>query len=88
MVLKLTVQYQGRRGPLIDGLVKGKGGSKLFLRGDRLGQILPQMRLLFHPNRGVDDFNLHSFHETLLVGSEVTRQGCVWIAHPGHFLGV
>ena len=33
MVLRLTVQYPVRRGPLIDGLVKAKGGSKLFGRG-------------------------------------------------------
>ena len=37
MVLKLTVQYQGRRGPLIDGLVKGKGGSILFFEGGQAG---------------------------------------------------
>lgn len=52
MILRHTVQYPGRRGPLIDGLVKAKGCSIFFWRGDGLGQILPQMRMLFHPNRG------------------------------------
>ena len=36
MILRHTVQYPGRRGPLIDGLVKAKGCS-IFLEGGRVG---------------------------------------------------